>query len=252
MTAEPYEDDDFVGATVTFTDVPLDEFNVPGDSTDESTLTIMRQGDQFEVSGALDFELTNFPSEDGFPDMDDLLAESEPELSIAITFPGEVTEANGSIDGCTVSWEPSLTEATTFEATAKDSGGCTESLKWWAWILIAAGVLVVIGAVMAIIRSIQRDNAKRTGAGSAAAAGGTPAGSTQAVLDDLPPESTPLTMPPPEPAPPMPPPPPPAPPAPTDPGPIPSPPSSTAPAAPPPPPPPSPPPPPPPPPRGEG
>ena len=160
VTAEPYEDDDFVGATVTFTDVPLDDFNVPGAEGPGNALTITHTGDQFEVSGELDFELGDLPGGGGLPNLDELLASSEPELSIALTFPGEVTSSNGSIDGCTVTWEPSLTEPTSFEATADDSGGCTESIKWWAWILIGLGVLVVIGGIVAIVRTIKKEKSR--------------------------------------------------------------------------------------------
>ena len=200
ITAEPYEDDDFVGATVTFSDVPLDDFNVPGAEGPGNALTITHTGEQFEVSGELDFELGGLPGGGGLPNIDELLASSEPELSIALTFPGEVTSANGSIDGCTVTWEPSLTEPTSFEATADDSGGCTESIKWWAWILIGLGVLVVIGGIVAIVRTIKQEKSRPSsppdGPATAAASG---AAATAASTDDLPPESTPLTMPPPEP-----------------------------------------------------
>jgi hypothetical protein len=201
ISAEPYEDDDFVGATVTFRDVPLDDFNVPGAEGPDNALTITHDGDQFEVSGELDFELGDLPGGEGIPNIDELLASSEPQLSIALTFPGEVTSSNGSIDGCTVSWEPALTEATSFEATANDSGGCTESIKWWAWILIGIGVLVLIGGIVAIVRTIKKEKSRGptsppTGPATAAASG---AAVTGAATDDLPPESTPLTMPPPEP-----------------------------------------------------
>ncbi len=112
-----------------------------------------------------------------------------------------MTSANGSIDGCTVTWEPSLTEPTSFEATANDSGGCTESIKWWAWILIGLGVLVLIGGIVAIVRTIKKEKSRGpssppTGPAAAASSG---AAVTAASTDDLPPESTPLTMPPPEP-----------------------------------------------------
>jgi hypothetical protein len=200
ISAEPYEDDDFVGATVTFSDVPLDDFNVPGAEGPGDALTITHDGDEFQVSGQLDFELGELPGGEGGPNIDELLASSEPELSIALTFPGEVTSANGSIDGCTVTWEPSLTEPTSFEATADDSGGCTESIKWWAWILIGLGVLVLIGGIVAIVRTIKKEKARRPSSqptGPAAAASG--AAATAASAEELPPESTPLTMPPPEP-----------------------------------------------------
>ena len=140
--------------------MPLDDFNVPGAEGPDNALTITHNGDQFEVSGELDFELGDLPGGEGLPNIDELLASSEPELSIALTFPGEVTSSNGSIDGCTVTWEPSLTEPTSFEATADDSGGCTESIKWWAWILIGLGVLVVIGGIVAIVRTIKKEKSR--------------------------------------------------------------------------------------------
>ena len=50
---------------VTFSDVPLDDFNVPGAEGPENALTITHNGDQSEVSGELDFELGRPPGRRG-------------------------------------------------------------------------------------------------------------------------------------------------------------------------------------------
>ena len=45
------------------------------------------------------------------------------EIRIKMTFPGEVTETNGTKDGSSVTWEPKLGQTADLTATAKDSGG---------------------------------------------------------------------------------------------------------------------------------
>ena len=57
----------------------------------DNALTITHNGDQFEVTGELDFELGGLPSGGGVPNVGALLDRTEPELRIALTFPGEVT-----------------------------------------------------------------------------------------------------------------------------------------------------------------
>jgi hypothetical protein len=141
-SVDPYEEDGFVGQQITFDDVSLEDFRgndtLSGAGADDQ-LDIVRQGDEFLVSGAIDmsgqeFTGTEVPEEfmDNF------------EFQISITFPGEVKSATGAIDGNTVTWEPRIGENTRVEAVA--SAIPTPSSPLLMILLIAAGGLV-LGAI---------------------------------------------------------------------------------------------------------
>ena len=59
-----------MGATVTFTDVPLEDFNVPG-GEGPAMPSPSRHGDQ-NRPGELDFELGDLPGGEGLPNIDEL------------------------------------------------------------------------------------------------------------------------------------------------------------------------------------
>jgi hypothetical protein len=147
-TVKPYDDGDFVGQEITFDSVPLDKFSGTGDpltGTSEQ-LSITRQGDEFHVSGSLDMSGQEFTGNDQIPQQ---VLDSF-EFVIKITFPGEVKSATGLIDGNTVTWEPKFGENNRIEAVASaiPSGGSP-----LIWILIAAGVLVVLLVAFLLIRA---------------------------------------------------------------------------------------------------
>jgi hypothetical protein len=70
------------------------------------------------------------------------------ELRVAMTFPGDVSESNGEIDGSTVVWEPEIGEKNDMTAVAKESSGLSLGLV----AAIAGGavllLLVVAGSVL--------------------------------------------------------------------------------------------------------
>lgn len=169
-TAQRYEDDDFVGAEYTFDAIPLDELNL--DTSDTESLTIVHEGDEFVVSGVMDL------SDSGMDDLgDDAGAFGQGfldslEIRIAITFPGEIIEANGEIDGTTVVWEPVAGERLDISARAADSGGAG-GLPVWAWIVIG---LVVVAAIAGLVYVLTRSRAQATDESSDAGAAGAPVG----------------------------------------------------------------------------
>jgi hypothetical protein len=167
-TQEPYEDDTFVGTRVTFDSVPLERIQ---EGSDPDSLSIERVGDRFEVSGVLDLgtqeaDLQGNPFEDQITEAFDTA-----ELKIAVTFPGEIIETNGRVDGTTVTWEPSIGERTELtavasangdgaEATGGDDGGAeaaaageTSGSAAWLWGLIA---LVVVAALIGLFVVLRR------------------------------------------------------------------------------------------------
>jgi hypothetical protein len=104
---------------VTFEDVALSDMQ---EGSDPDALSIERVGDTYEVNGVMD--LTSDDAElEGNP-FEDQIAEAfdTAELRIAITFPGEVLETNGRVDGTTVTWEPVFGERTELTAVASATG----------------------------------------------------------------------------------------------------------------------------------
>jgi hypothetical protein len=144
-TMDRYEEDGFVGQTITFDEVPLAEFTgnntlsgAGGASGDE--LNIVRQGDEFHVSGAFDMSGPEFTG----TEVPKQFLESF-EFKISITFPGEVRSATGAIDGNTVTWEPTFGENTRVEAVASAIPSASSPLLMI--LLIAAGALI-LGAIV--------------------------------------------------------------------------------------------------------
>jgi len=140
-SAEPYREDGFVGQQVTFDSVPLSEFAGSGAlSATGEDLSIVREGDEFRVSGAFDMSGEEFT---GTEVPQEFLENFE--FTIAITFPGKVVSATGDIDGNTVTWEPTIGENTRIEAVA--SAIPSSSSPILLIVLVALGALV-LGAVV--------------------------------------------------------------------------------------------------------
>lgn len=131
---EEYDEGGYVGQKVTFEGVTLDEMMAGMDggdaAADEWALT--HEGDEFVFEGT--FDMTS--EGDDEIDMSAMLEGAE--ISVSMTFPGEVTESNGEVDGNTVTWEPEIGEVNEMRAVAADEAGFP----------VAAVVGGVIGAAM--------------------------------------------------------------------------------------------------------
>jgi hypothetical protein len=142
-TAKEYQEDGFVGQEITFAEMPLDAFTgnnaLSGSGTGEE-LNIVREGDEFRVTGGFDMSGEEFTSTEIPEQFMDTF-----EFRISITFPGEVKSATGDIDGNTVTWEPTFGENTRVEAVASAIPSSSSPLLMI--VLIAVGILV-IGAVV--------------------------------------------------------------------------------------------------------
>lgn len=89
MWTHEYSADGFGGVELDFRDEPLASFAPTNDR-----FGIVRDGDEFVVSGKA-----------ASTEADAVLDAGEaPEMTVTIAFPGEVTSANGDIDGNTVTW----------------------------------------------------------------------------------------------------------------------------------------------------
>jgi hypothetical protein len=178
----PYDDGDFVGQEITFDSVPLEKFSGANDPLTGAgeELSITREGDEFHVSGNLDMSGQEFTGNDQIPQsvLDSF------EFVISITFPGEVKSATGEIDGNTVMWEPKFGENNRIEAIASaiPSGGSP-----LVWILIAAGVVIVLLVAFLLIRARRAQPATRAMDGTPTEPGMVRASSSAPGMVDAPP-----------------------------------------------------------------
>jgi hypothetical protein len=134
-----YDQDGYVGKTYTITGAPLDRFNTQGD------LTIAREGDSFVVDGSLDLSAEAL----GGIELDDPTIQGmldQFDVTISVTFPGDVSEQNGELDGTTVTWTPPIGQRTDMHAVGSAIDGGS---SWTTWALVALGILLVV--VVAII-----------------------------------------------------------------------------------------------------
>jgi hypothetical protein len=215
VTVEPFDDGEFAGQQFTFDSVPIAQFS---QEQSAEALSITRQGDQFVVEGVLD--LAGGATAPIGSTGQDLLESAD--IQIAISFPGDVIEANGEIDGNTVTYAPEFGERVEISATGSaiddgdepaggavggDDGGSNLML-----ILIIGAV--VIGALI-VLFLVLRNRSRSGGPEPAAEAmAGAPATTTPAAGAPTAPTSGPEgpAAPPGGSEPPPPPPPPPAPP----------------------------------------
>jgi phosphatidylinositol mannoside-binding LppM-like protein len=173
VTTEPFEDDQFIGQRFVFDSVPLAQ--LAGGGPDE--LRITREGDTFNVSGALDLSsgltgatgATGATGLSGFPGAEQFLQGAD--LKVRITFPGPVTDTNGEVDGNTVTWVPVVGERLELRATASaiPSGGDSN----FTMLLIIAAVIVALAIVVGIVVA-QRRNRPAVAASGFGGSAGTP------------------------------------------------------------------------------
>ncbi len=160
---EPYSDDEYTGTTITFSDAPIEDFS----GTGGEEMSITRDGDEYVVTGMMDLsegagQLESMP--EGVRDSFD--------VRVAVTFPGAVSEANGTVDGTTVTWTPQIGEATEIQARGAAEPG--SSFPWWL-VGLVVGVLVIALVVVLVARS-HRSAAAGAAAGSTSTGTGPTAG----------------------------------------------------------------------------
>lgn len=151
----PYDDGRFVGETVTFADVPLDEFNPRERSgSDEANLTIRHDEGRYVLDGEWDLPRTDTGGT--LPELDERIADTAA-FTVTVTFPGPVVAHNGSLDGRTVSWDLKLGENNVLHAES-DPGGRTAVALW-----VLAGSLVLLLIVMLLLYGQLRRHSLNTG-----------------------------------------------------------------------------------------
>lgn len=168
-STQPYDDGEYVGSEITFEGETLESF---AGSTD-GELSIVREGDEFVVSGTMD--LSDEALGTGEAGGDEMMAGLMEgfDVQISITFPGSVSEHNGELDGNTVTWTPKYGEATEISARGsaiEGGGGSGLPLP----LLIGVGAAVLVAAAL-IIFLVMRSR-KNAAAAQPAAAGYAPTG----------------------------------------------------------------------------
>jgi hypothetical protein len=151
-----YSDDTFVGKTLTFSGASIDAFHQG--SVGGETLSILRVGDSFQVSGEID--LTKTTTGQLQPGAEQLAKDMQ--LRLAITFPGPVQDqSGGTVVGNTVTWTPTYGTKTMIRATGSALGDPTGDPVLWITIGFVVALLV-IAALIAIRRGRSKPSAAPT------------------------------------------------------------------------------------------
>jgi hypothetical protein len=187
VVVEPFEDDEFVGQQIIFEDLPISEFNsgalgasgatgisgVTGAGGDN--LNITREGETFVVTGALDLSSGLSGATGPFAGTGGAQLFENADIQISITFPGEVVQANGEVDGNTVTYVPEFGERLEINATgsAIDNGQAADvvggSDSFLPLLLIIAGVAVVLLVIIFLV--VRSRSNKDGGAGTSTGLG---------------------------------------------------------------------------------
>ena len=167
---EAYEDDKFIGQTMTFSRIAVgelgdfiaatsDDEGAKSDSGDGWSLT--REGDTYVFEGDAVLAEESAEDEAGAMGMEGLFDDSE--IRISVTFPGEVVESNGEVDGNTVTWRPAFGDTLQMRAQAEASAG----FPVWPAVGALSGVLLLGGMVLVALRQRRRRDEDAVRASSA-------------------------------------------------------------------------------------
>ena len=154
--SEPYDDGEFVGTTTYFEGQPLSDFDDP------ESVRIVREGDDFVVSGAFDMSEGAEGGEMMPGSTDDV------DMKISISFPGKVSSHNGTLAGNTVTWQIPFDERLELQARGSAiEGGGGFPIPLPLLIGIGVALLLIVGLILFFVL-------RRKGAPAAAPAPGYP------------------------------------------------------------------------------
>lgn len=115
----PYSEGGFTGTQIFFQGVPLEIFSQS--NSEDDFIKIVRQGDNLVTSGSFDLGDDGINSDDadvlGGDFIEGILSSSD--ISISISYPGEIIETNGKIEGNTVTWFPEFGSKNEIRAIVK-------------------------------------------------------------------------------------------------------------------------------------
>jgi hypothetical protein len=179
LTAEAWEDENFVGTQVTLDALTFDGFRSFGDGLTGATgsdgtggMQVVREGDTFRFTATLDFSDGELTSDGGDgPDLGFLFGEAD--LRVRVTFPGEVLEADDAarIDGTTVTWVPEFGERLEIFAVASavPGGGAGGGFP-----IALVGIGLVLIGVVGLIAFVLLRRRRSDGVIAVAAVGAAP------------------------------------------------------------------------------
>jgi hypothetical protein len=139
----PYQDDTFAGETIAYDDVDLSEFNQGG--ADDS-LKIEHVGDEFHVSGTVDFSAPQGGAKNPFGS----IGTTPAQLRITLAFPGAVSSSNGQVSGNAVTWTPTFGQKTELTAVASAIGPSNGAL--WIWVIVGTAIVAAVVVVLVVLR----------------------------------------------------------------------------------------------------
>ena len=145
VTATAYEQDDYVGTRFALSGTPIEAL---GGGTD-GAVSLTRDGDEFVFSGALDFTPGEEPT--GGEEVHGDAGDSD--ITVAISFPGEVLEHNGELAGNKVTWATTLEGSVDMEARAS---AVPNGPPAWLWAVVAGAMLLIAVALIAMIVRLRR------------------------------------------------------------------------------------------------
>lgn len=145
VSTSEYEQDGYLGSLITFDDVALDAFS----GQRPESLKFERDGGDYVFTGVLDFSAQSIPSEETDDDGTN--------LTVSVTFPGDVSEHNGELTGTTVSWSTAIDQRLEMSARGSASPPGPPVL---VIALVIVGLLVVAAAVVAVLLFLRSRRAK--------------------------------------------------------------------------------------------
>lgn len=139
VTAEAYEQDDYVGTRFSMSGTPIDAL-----SGGNGALTLVREGDEYVFTGRLDFT----PGDDSGAEAEGDAADSN--ITVAMSFPGDVIDHNGELSGNKVTWATTLEGAVDMEARA--SAIPNGPPAWVVPVVVLLLLLIAAAVVIVIVR----------------------------------------------------------------------------------------------------
>ena len=147
-SVEEYNEDGYVGSRIIFNNEPLSQFT-------SEDLSITRSGDDFVVSGSMG-------SAEEY--VEDAIQ------TLSVTFPGDVSEHNGTLSGTTVTWDAADGQFDVYAVGSATGGGAGGFGLIVLILVLVFGLLLFAAVVGVIIWLVVRSNKKPAEAPAAPAA----------------------------------------------------------------------------------
>lgn len=151
VTRTEYTDDGYIGSRFELRETPLSAF---ADTGSAEGLTIVRSGDRITVTGSLNVSGAEEQAEGEAPTDD---AESSGDISVVITFPGEILSHDGQQSGRTVTWTTEFDQPITISAESEVDSSPDLTVLWW--VLGIAGLLLAVIVIVIAARRRGRETA---------------------------------------------------------------------------------------------